>query len=435
MLRLSLCTLLFTGATLIAPAAGATASAELYTSAAYHYGRFEARVRFAAGDGVISSFFLWKDGSEQSGTFWNELDYEKLGADCHVQTNALFGNPVGDHGQQASLSVDPCGGFHVYSYEWLPDSITWFVDGMQIRKETGDVASAYADNAPNGMQLHFNIWPGDASFGGNFNPSILPVHQFIDWVQYSSYDNGTFKLAWREDFDGASVPSGWSTGNWASPKSLSTHDPRNVNFVGGYAVLSLTADDATGPAGAMPGDDAGMGGSGTAAGGSGAGGSAAGGMSSAAGGTANGGSPGLGGSSTTGGAPALGGSSTAGGSTATGGSTASGGASATGGVPAAGGAGGTASSSGGTGAVSTGGSAGDAGGGAQAAGSPSAGTTAGSDATGAAGSGAGNAGAGSDGDSGCGCRLVGPERSSPRGFLIALTLGAVSFTRRRRRRA
>ncbi len=77
--------------------------------------------------------------------------------------------------------MDPCGGFHVYSYEWLPDSITWFVDGTQIRQETGAAASAYADNAPNGMQLHFNIWPGDASFGGNFSTSILPVHQYIDW--------------------------------------------------------------------------------------------------------------------------------------------------------------------------------------------------------------------------------------------------------------
>ena len=43
----------------LSPAAGAVASAELYSSAAYGYGRVEARVRFAAGDGVISSFFAW----------------------------------------------------------------------------------------------------------------------------------------------------------------------------------------------------------------------------------------------------------------------------------------------------------------------------------------------------------------------------------------
>ncbi|HET7544548.1 MAG TPA: family 16 glycosylhydrolase [Polyangiaceae bacterium] len=39
----------------------AVGSAELYSAKSYDYGRFEARLRFAAGDGVVSSFFLWKD--------------------------------------------------------------------------------------------------------------------------------------------------------------------------------------------------------------------------------------------------------------------------------------------------------------------------------------------------------------------------------------
>ena len=264
--------------------AGATTSAELYTSAANGYGRFEARLRFAAGDGVISSFFLWKDGSEQSGTFWNELDFEKLGADCHLQTNALYGSPVADHSKNATLNADLCGAYHVYAYEWLPDSIAWLVDGTEIRRETGELARAYADHAPNGMQLHFNIWPGDASFGGTFNPNIVPVHQYIDWVQFSPYENGAFAaVMWREDFGGPSVPSRFLSGNWASPKNLSTHDPSNVNLVDGYAVLSLTADNATGPAGAMPGGG-GVSGLGGAAGMMGAGTSGSGGM--AAGGTA-----------------------------------------------------------------------------------------------------------------------------------------------------
>jgi hypothetical protein len=42
-------------------------------------------------------------------------------------------------------------------------------------------------------------------------------------------------------------------GSWASPKNLSTHTVSNLNFIDGYAVLSLTEDDALGPAGAMPG--------------------------------------------------------------------------------------------------------------------------------------------------------------------------------------
>jgi hypothetical protein len=200
----------------------------------------------------VSSFFLWKDGSEVSGTFWNELDFEKLDADCHLVTNAFFGNPGGVHTQPAPLSQDLCGEFHTYKYEWTPESIAWFVDDVEVRKETGDTAVAYAENATAGMQLRFNVWPGDASFGGVFDPSIVPVFQYVDWVQYSAYVDGAFALEWREDFDGPNLPAGWLTGSWGSPKNLSTHSPQNVGIVDGHAVLALTADDAPGIAGASP---------------------------------------------------------------------------------------------------------------------------------------------------------------------------------------
>lgn len=246
----------------LATPAHAVSSAELYTAKSYQYGRFEARVQFARGDGVVSSFFLWKDGSEVTGTFWNELDFEKLGADCHLETNAFYGNPEAVHIQKPAMSADLCGGFHTYTYEWTPEYIAWLVDGVEIRRETGATATAYSDNATAGMQFRFNIWPGDASFGGNFSDSILPVHQYINWVQYSSYVNNAFTLEWREDFNGNAVPAGWLAGNWGSPKNLSTHNAANVNFVDGYAVLSLTTDAGLGSAGATPADSGDTGASG-----------------------------------------------------------------------------------------------------------------------------------------------------------------------------
>lgn len=232
--------------------ASAVSSAELYTSEAYGHGRVEARVRYAPGDGVVSSFFAWKEGSEMPGTFWNELDFEKLGATCRLETNPIYGSPPANHSQKHALELDMCGSFHTYAYEWTPEAIVWLIDGVEVRRETGAAPQAFAENAPAGMQIHFNLWPGDATFGGNFDPAILPVHEYVDWVQFSTYEEGAFTLAWREDFDGATLPDGWLTGNWPSPKNKSTHAPENVNFIDGYAVLSLTADDALGPAGAMP---------------------------------------------------------------------------------------------------------------------------------------------------------------------------------------
>jgi MYXO-CTERM domain-containing protein len=239
--------------------ASAVSSSELYQTQAEYYGRFEARIRFAPGDGVISSFFLWKSGSDATGAYWNELDFEKLGADCHLQTNAIFGMPSAQHSQTNAAGSDLCGSYHTYGFEWAPTYISWQVDGTEVRRDTGATATAFAQNASAGMQIHFNVWPGDASFGGNFNAAILPVHEYVSWVQYSSYANGNFSVAWREEFNSASVPSGWATGNWASPKGYSTHAPGNVNFVDGISILSLTSDAAIGFTGEPPADGSGGG--------------------------------------------------------------------------------------------------------------------------------------------------------------------------------
>ncbi len=240
-------------ATWATPALAIT-SAELIRNQAYVYGRFEARLRFAPGEGVVSSFFLWKNGSEVSGTFWNELDFEKLGADCHLQTNALFGAPVTDHSRTESVDADLCADYHTYAFEWTPTAIVWLVDGIEVRREADETAAAFADNAQTGMQFRFNVWPGDASFGGDLDSAILPVQQYISWVQYSSYEEGAFALKWREDFDAGKLPSGWSTGNWTSPKGKSVHSASNATFSSGIAVLSLTQDDATGFTGTPPSD-------------------------------------------------------------------------------------------------------------------------------------------------------------------------------------
>jgi len=237
----------------VAVEAGAVASAELVQNQTYTYGRFEARIRFAVGDGVISSFFMWKPGSEMAGTFWNELDFEKLG-DCRLQTNPLYGLPVVDHHVFATLDADLCGQYHTYTFEWTPTYIAYLVDGVELRRDGEETAAAFAQNAASGMQIHFNVWPGDASFGGNFDAAILPVQQYINWVQYSSFADGAFAFQWREEFDGPTLPSGWSVGSWASPKNLSTHQAANVVFSGGLAVLALTADGATGFSGSPPPD-------------------------------------------------------------------------------------------------------------------------------------------------------------------------------------
>lgn len=241
--------------TIISARAMGMASAELYTTQSYTYGRFEARIQHAPGDGVVSSFFLWKNGSEVAGAYWNEVDFEKVGAKCSMTTNARYGTTAANHSQNNTMPGNSCAEYHTYGIDWTPDYIAWSVDGSEFRRDTGDTATAFAQNASGGMTIHFNIWPGNASFGGNIANTTLPVHEYISWVQYSSYSNGTFNVQWREEFQDSAVPSGWALGNWASAYNLSTHNAQNVAFVNGIAVLSLTDDSAAGAAVTPPADD------------------------------------------------------------------------------------------------------------------------------------------------------------------------------------
>jgi beta-glucanase (GH16 family) len=442
-LGLALAALLVAG---LAPSAAlAVQGAELYRTSSHRYGRFESRVRYAIGEGVVSSFFLWKEGSSST-TTWNELDYEKINSDCRLTTNIWTGT-----GQQSSvthtLTFNVCNDYHTYVMEWTPDYIAWFIDGTQIRRVTGASVTEYTQNAAQGMAIHYNLWVGNSSFGGVLNPSILPVHQFISWVQYSSYANGTFQMQWREDFNGSSMPSGWAEGNWGSPFNLSTHNPANVNYVNGIAVLSLTADNATGYTGTPPVDSGGGGTSGTggAGGASGTGGGGAGGAGTGAagrggaGGTTGGGGRGGAG----GGAPAgTGGTSSAGRGGTGGGGVAGNGAGGMATGTAGAGAGGGSTGTAGTGAGGIGtGTAGDSGGPAGSAGTSGTGgmSPAGSGGTSATGGGPGTGGASSGGtgdppgsDPGCGCYAAGRDLTGGGGLFAVLLIAACVVRRRRR---
>src|SRR6185503_3651458 len=109
-------------------------------------------------------------------------------AGCALQINSIFGMPSANHANRVDVAAAaPCASYHTYTFEWTPDHVTWSIDGREVRRDTGAAAAAYADNATRGMEVHFNIWPGNTSFGGAFSPSVLPVREYISWVSYAAY--------------------------------------------------------------------------------------------------------------------------------------------------------------------------------------------------------------------------------------------------------
>lgn len=221
--------------------------AEFRTFDSYLYGRFEVRMKSAAGHGVVSSFFTFRDYHAQglSGTqHWNEIDLEWMGKlNNKVSTNVIIQGEWGD-ATEPFLSVNPHNVFTTYAIEWTPEAIRWYEGNRLIRTVSGE----RADSVYHAQKLMMNIWqPSNTTWAGSFNPEILPVYAFYDWASYAAYDSGNgsvgtdnnFTPQWVDDFDF------WDNTHWQ--KATHTWDGNNVDFTpanavfnGGYLILCMT---------------------------------------------------------------------------------------------------------------------------------------------------------------------------------------------------
>jgi beta-glucanase (GH16 family) len=86
-------------------------------------------------------------------------------------------------GVAIKTAFDPAAGFHNYGLLWTPDSIIWYIDGVQTRSASLAMAHRYRDLA-GPMYLCFNIamgggWAGPAGAG-------TTAQMEIDWVRVKS---------------------------------------------------------------------------------------------------------------------------------------------------------------------------------------------------------------------------------------------------------
>ncbi|MBJ12994.1 MAG: hypothetical protein CMG62_07970 [Candidatus Marinimicrobia bacterium] len=226
---------------------------ELRTDDTYRYGRFEVRMKSAYGNGVVSSFFTYRDFWEEghtSNSYWNEIDFEWLGNyDDKVQTNLIIQN-AWDLPELVDLGVSPHESFHTYAIEWTPSDVKFFIEDQLIRI----VNNFYADSLYHYQKLMMNIWqPIYDDWVGDFNPSILPVYAFYDWVKYYAYvpnsgnagTDNNFILFWEDEFDFYDT-SRWSKANHTWDGNNSDLIYSNVVFESGYLILCLTTPQDTG---------------------------------------------------------------------------------------------------------------------------------------------------------------------------------------------
>ena len=228
---------------------------EVSTLTPEQYGRFTMRMQMAKASGTLWTFFTYKEGSEISGTFWEEIDIEVLGKNNATgwQTNIIIGDPrettEGNHNAGVSLA----DAYHTYTLEWTDTYVAWFLDGSEVRRITDD---KFIDALQNRQDLRFNLWAASIpEWVGSFDSSALPIHQFINWFQYESYDpdTSTFSFEWRDDFDSFDSAR-WKSANHTFDVNLVDFVSENVLVRDGTMILALTHEGQTGFSGTVPSD-------------------------------------------------------------------------------------------------------------------------------------------------------------------------------------
>jgi endo-1,3-1,4-beta-glycanase ExoK len=128
---------------------------EYQRSGVYGYGRYEAVMRASNASGAVSSFFIYT--GEYFGDPHDEIDFEWVGRNTHMLHLTYF-----SHGQSESANVslwfDAAKSDHLYAFEWSPDSIRWYVDGVMVHEV--NAATARVPIPTTSSRVMANLWAG-----------------------------------------------------------------------------------------------------------------------------------------------------------------------------------------------------------------------------------------------------------------------------------
>ncbi len=152
----------------------------------FTYGRLEARIKGAPGNGTWGAF--WTLGSNIDLKGWplcGELDVIEL---IGREPKAILGyshGPVtwgGGRGSTIQAAEDWANDYHTYAIDWLPDQINWYMDGVKF----GSVSKTDRDWVFDKEQyVILNLAMG-GNLGGEIDANLNSSTMSVDYVRFSS---------------------------------------------------------------------------------------------------------------------------------------------------------------------------------------------------------------------------------------------------------
>ncbi len=215
---------------------------EYRTYEGFVYGRFEASIKPPRGNGTLASFFTYHDFTAT--TAWNEIDFEILGRYTDDVQVTSIGPGQKWRNRHQLVPFVPQDGFHTYAFEWTPDYIAWFIDGVEYYRQNQEHIQQFVFP----QKIMMNLWsPESAGWVGAWDDRILPLFAWYDWVSYASYSPGSgntgtgnnFTLQWKDEFTSWNQAR-WTMGTHTFNGNRVTFKRENVVFRDGCVVLCMT---------------------------------------------------------------------------------------------------------------------------------------------------------------------------------------------------
>ncbi|KAF2237252.1 glycoside hydrolase family 16 protein [Viridothelium virens] len=137
----------------------------LLTSTKYvWYGKVCATLTTSQGAGVVTAFILMSDVKD-------EIDFEFIGVDTeHTQSN-FYWQGVDDYNNELNLSASSTQSqVHTYCFDWQPDTLTWSVDGNNMRTlnkaDTWNTTDNVFHYPQTPARIELSLWPAGLSSNG-----------------------------------------------------------------------------------------------------------------------------------------------------------------------------------------------------------------------------------------------------------------------------
>jgi beta-glucanase (GH16 family) len=169
---------------------------EMRSTKTLTYGKVSARMRFAAGSGVVSGLVLFYTPFPNCD--WNEIDIEHLGDSSdtsQLSCQVYLGTPVANCTTSVAPTPDPLiadlgfnaeSDFHQYDIEWTTAGVRFVVDGTLLRTWTKNIALM---RLPQTILL--TIWASSAaSWAGPVLPNSAPTSADVDWIKVYDWQPG-----------------------------------------------------------------------------------------------------------------------------------------------------------------------------------------------------------------------------------------------------